>query len=106
MKKIKRLFSKIIASCIAFFAAISNNVSHGVQMLYGPPPEEVVVKDNPPKSSFPQLQVFIIPLIFVVGAIVYFKKSKSTIKRKIVITMLAAILTFTISFLILIISKI
>lgn len=66
-----------------------------MQDLYGPPPE--------PQSDFISTiwriaKIFIIPLALIIGFIVYFKKSKSTTKRKIITMIIVLLIVIAICF--------
>ena len=54
------------------------------QDLYGPPEPE-----NTIRSFLDILKLLIIPIAFLIGIIVYFKKSKSSLKKKIIVTICA-----------------
>ena len=56
-----------------------------------------------PTKSFPFggldiLKFFVIPIAFIIGAIIYFKKSKSDTQRKIIIILIALVLLVLVCF--------
>lgn len=62
------------------------------QVLYGPPPitREILYGPPSPKSAPKSIWTIfrwsIIPIALLIGIIVYFKKSKSSLKKKIIVT--------------------
>ncbi len=102
LNKVKKGLIGIGLFLLAFpkkiFATSVKNIIAGseqfIQDLYGPPVSTLYGVQNP--DSVPSLmnsiwnvfKIFIIPLVLLIGLIIYFKKSKSSIKRKILITIL------------------
>lgn len=102
LKKLKTTFMFVISFFITLpvklFAA-NNDINE--QVLYGPPPKSL---KNPESISF--FDIFIkfisfvyIPLVVIIGLIIYFKKSKSQLKVKILIT-IGILIIFTLLFII------
>ena len=93
MKKIRNKLSKILTSCIAFLSLIPTHIVKAIDMevqaLYGPPPDP---KPNVTKMDFSIVKKVLIPVVFLAGAIVYFKKSKSSTKKKVITLIIGAII--------------
>jgi len=98
MKKIKKLMKKMASAIVVYFLAMPTSFAR-VEYLYGPMPDKLL-KEEPPepiKPSFPKTLV-IVPIVFVLGIIVYLLKSKSNKKRKIITAVIALILATLICF--------
>ena len=91
LKKLKTAFMLVLSFFITLpvklFAA---NNDMDMQELYGPPPKSLSHNDPADISFFEIFIKFIsfvfIPVAVIVGLIIYFKKSKSQLKVKILIT--------------------
>lgn len=77
------------------FAASIKNIIAGseqfIQDLYGPPTAALygIYRPSPISKMWNIAKIFIIPVALIIGLIIYFKKSKSSIKKKILITILS-----------------
>lgn len=112
MKKIK----KVLISISLFFIGITTKVlaeadseistMYGVpkdQVLYGPPRNDYIDPDRIPGVDPENASVvlntwnivakFFIPFILLIGLIVYFKKSKSSLKKKIIVSIVLILVT-------------
>lgn len=112
MKKIK----KVLMSISLFFIGITTKVlaeadseistMYGVpkdQVLYGPPRNDYIDPDRIPGVDPENASVvlntwnivakFFIPFILLIGLIVYFKKSKSSLKKKIIVSIVLILVT-------------
>lgn len=112
MKKIK----KVLMSISLFFIGITTKVlaeadseistMYGVpkdQVLYGPPRNDYIDPDRIPGVDPDNASVllnawnivakFFIPFILLIGLIVYFKKSKSSFKKKIIVSIVLILVT-------------
>lgn len=81
-------FKKFIVSCGTAILSLPNKIFGVEQELYGPPPTIGIgtmygvepVHDNTINNI---VKFFIIPLAFIIGIIIYFKKSKSKVLKKV-----------------------
>ena len=92
MKKIISKIKKVFIMLEVYLFSMSTSV-FAITPLYGPPNEDYAT----PKSStnygiWEVIKYFIIPLVFVIGAIIYFKKSLSSVTRKIITIAIALII--------------
>lgn len=105
--KVKKIIIAIILTIISFpnkiYAAI-NPSELDVKAAYGPPPVESlygVAKPSVPITIWRISRTLIIPIALLIGFIIYFKKSKSSKKKKILVTIgiiaIFAILYFVIN---------
>ena len=60
--------------------------------------EQALYGVRSPREIVRQINFFVIPLAFIIGIIIYIKKSKSSIKRKIITSIISAILAVAICF--------
>lgn len=89
MKILSKLKSVIVGAGIGILTfankvfAISpmNMIELDTVTLYG------VAKPNPVKVIFKISKVFVIPIALIVGLLIYFKKSKSSKKKKLLVTL-------------------
>lgn len=111
MKKIK----KILMAIPLFFIGITTKVlaeadseistMYGVpkdQVLYGPPRNDYINPDRIPGvdpentsavlNAWDIISKFFIPFVLLIGLIVYFKKSKSSVKKKIIVSIMVVLL--------------
>lgn len=93
IEKIKKIFTAIGVSCITLTTKVfaKPNVEEYVinTPLYGVETPEPVIPLG--IKIWNICQVLIIPLILLIGIIVYFKKSKSSTKKKIIISLIVFI---------------
>ena len=104
--KVKKVLIAIVLAIISFpnkiFAAI-NPSALDIQDLYGPPPVSLygVARPNTVTIIWRIARTFIIPIALLIGLIIYFKKSKGSKKKKILITIgiiaITAILYFVVN---------
>ena len=99
ISKIKKVATSVGLAIISIpnkiFAVMSDHRAE--QDLYGPPPFEITTPalygpPEPENTIRNFLNIFrwvIIPIAFLIGIIVYFKKSKSSLKKKIIVTICA-----------------
>ena len=100
MKKVINIVKKMFISIGVFLFSVSTKVLAVIDPLYGPPDiGDQGALYGPPRtasSSIPAFwritRNFVIPIAFLIGVIVYFKKSKSSTKRKIITSIIALIL--------------
>lgn len=92
LDKIKRIFIMIEAFCISMSAKVfATDVVQDIQAMYGIPKEET-------KLSFILIKIVniidfvIIPIAFIIGTIIYLKKSSKSVSKKILMIVLAFIL--------------
>lgn len=98
MKKLKNMIKKMFSTIGVFLFSASTKVLAGVEALepalYGPP--------RTANSSIPAFwkitRNFVIPIAFLIGVIIYFKKSKSSTKRKVITIIIALALLIAICF--------
>ena len=102
VSKIKKIIFSIAVAIISFpskiFAAIDPSA---IQDLYGPPPTSTlygVYRPSPVTIIWRIARTFIIPIALLIGLIVYFKKSKSSKKKKIFVSIGVIILTVLVVF--------
>ena len=93
--KIKNVFLTI---GIFLLTKVTNTyASTHIAPVYGVEPiKEEKVVDN--VDNFKYVKFFIIPLVFIIGSIIYLNKSKSSKKRKIITILIALLLTIGICF--------
>lgn len=100
MKKITSKIKKIFAVLGTFFFSIytkvlAMSITNPPEILYGVYPIEPDLYGVPRGSSVPLIwriaRSFVIPIAFIVGAIIYFKKSKSSLKRKIIVLVISLV---------------
>lgn len=107
ISKAKKVIVAIVLAIISFpnkiFATI-NPSALDIQDLYGPPPVSLygVARPSTVTINFWRIaRTFIIPIALLIGLIIYFKKSKSSKKKKILVTIgiiaITAILYFVIN---------
>lgn len=98
MKKIINKIKKILEIVGAFLFALSKKVQASAPPLYGlapSEPRELTSNNMAPLLNI--LRLFIIPIVLVIGLIVYLVKSKSSKQKKIVIsicTLLAGMIAY------------
>ena len=109
MKKVLKSFKKVVLGFIAFLYTLATNNYAATEELYGVMPIEKRIGNSvannsasntiasPEATNNPILKVLIIPAIFIIGAAIYLKKSKSTKKKKIIITIIATILALLVT---------
>lgn len=104
MKKVINIVKKMFISIGVFLFSVSTKVLAAIEPAYGVRNLEPDLY-GPPRttnSSIPAFwkiaRSFVIPIAFLIGVIVYFKKSKSSTKRKIITSIIALILLFLICF--------
>ena len=91
ISKVKKVIVAIVLAIISFpnkiFAAI-NPSALDIQDLYGPPPVSLygVARPSTVTIIWRIARIFIIPIALLIGLIIYFKKSKSSKKKKILVT--------------------
>lgn len=117
MKKIKKIIMAIplfiigISTKVLAIADSQMSTMYGVpkdQVLYGPPrnyyldPNQIPGIDSGNASSvfnaWGIISKFCIPFILLIGIIIYFKKSKSSMKKKVIISILTILIVFLICF--------
>ena len=93
MKKIVSKLKKIFGIASAYLLLVRNRIFGIVnpQPLYGVNPieEEPISKL---KKLLIIIRTYIIPFVFIIGVIAYFKKSKSSTKKKIILSIIAFII--------------
>ncbi len=103
ISKVKKVIVAIVLAIISFpnkiFAAINSSASDIQQDLYGP------ALYGPARPSTVTIlwriaRTFIIPIALLIGLIIYFKKSKSSKKKKILVTIGIIALTVILYFVI------
>ncbi len=74
-----------------FATSVQNIIEGGKQYLYGPPTEALygVYDPSPTSIIWTIAKIFVIPVALVIGLIIYFKKSKSPTKKKVLIAILS-----------------
>lgn len=109
MKVLQKIKKIIVATGIAIITlskkifAISPNDILGMQDLYGPPPVALygVARPSTITIIWRIARTFVIPIALLIGLIVYFKKSKSSKTKKILVTIgiivITAILYFVVN---------
>ena len=109
MKKLFDKVKKIIFSIGIFLITIPQKIFaididsiRDVDILYGSPETLYgIPRVSPIKSIWRIARSFVIPIILLVGLIIYFKKSKSSTKKKILVTIgiiaITAILYFVVN---------
>ena len=103
--KIKEMFKKIIAGIGAFFATVSTKVLAVatdsmpiLQELYGPPRTSQTPNYKSIVLNILRLwQIFIVPIILILGIIILVKKHKNKSIKSFKIVFLIAIITFLIA---------
>lgn len=106
ISKVKKVIVVIVLAIISFpnkiFATINPSVLD-IQDLYGPPPVSLygVARPSTVTIIWRIARTFIIPIALLIGLIIYFKKSKSSKKKKILVTIgiiaITAILYFVVN---------
>lgn len=99
LSKIKKIIISIGIAIISIpkkVFAVAVNPSDIVQDLYGPPSAVLYGVPSPVNPTWNISKLFVIPLALIIGLIIYFKKSKSTVKKKIIITILVIMITVAI----------
>lgn len=105
ISKVKKVIVAIVLAIISFpnkiFAALD---PYAIQDLYGPPPVATLYGIERPNTLtiiWRIARTFIIPIALLIGLIIYFKKSKSSTKKKILVTIgiivITAILYFVVN---------
>jgi len=103
ISKIYKVMVSIAIAIISFpskiFAALDPSA---IQDLYGPPPVALygVARPSTVTIIWRIARTFVIPIALLIGIIVYFKKSKSSTKKKILVTLGIVALTALIYFII------
>lgn len=106
MKIISKIYKVMVSIAIAIisfpskiFAALDPSA---IQDLYGPPPVALygVARPSTVTIIWRIARTFVIPIALLIGIIVYFKKSKSSTKKKILVTLGIVALTALIYFII------
>lgn len=97
ISKIKRLFQMlgIAIALLPYKIVRAFDMDSTIQALYGPPQELNSTQSN---GLWNILKVIIIPIILIIGLIIYFRKSKGTFKKKILISLIIIIFTLLIVF--------
>lgn len=83
MKKIKSILKKTLVMVGAFWGTLYGKVI-AITPLYGPPFEPIEPKPEPILNIGKVVKWSVIPIAFITGAIVYFKKSSSSTPKKLV----------------------
>jgi len=99
MKKIldgiKKVFLMVGTFCISIYTK-AFALSNPTQLLYGMPPLEPDLYGVPRPNEIPVLwkvaRGLIIPIAFIIGVIIYFKKSSSSVIRKVITIIIALII--------------
>ena len=101
MKRLINVIKKIVISfsvwCVSLYTkAFALGTIVDTQILYGVPPrkQKILMWQNICKI----LSVIVIPIAFIIGGIVYFKKSKSSTKRKVITLLVALIIVCLVCF--------
>ncbi len=109
MKRVLKNLKKVILGFIAFLYTLATNNYAATEELYGVMPIEKRIGNSvannsasntiasPEATNNPILKVLIIPVIFIIGVAIYLKKSKSTKKKKIIITIIAGVLALLVT---------
>lgn len=114
MKKIKKILMAIplfiigISTKVLAIADSQMSTMYGVpkdQVLYGPPRNDYLDPNQIPgvnsgnaSNVWEIVSKFCIPFILLIGIIIYFKKSKSSMKKKLIISILTILIVFVICF--------
>ena len=104
MKKIVSKIHKIVISImVAIFSGTSKILAVSiprVQVLYGPAPAVESSKPSIISILWIILKIVLIPMALLIGLIVYWEKSKSSKKKKILISIVSIIITAILVFVI------
>ena len=101
MKRIMNFLKKIFIMIGAFFSFVYTKVlafeMQLTEVLYGPPPQDLYGVPQPSKiSEIPMIwkiaRGLIIPVAFIIGAIIYLKKSSNSKLRKFITLLITLIL--------------
>ena len=91
MKKLMNWIKKIFLMVGLFLNSVytrvlASDIIGNIEVLYGPPPQELygVVGVSKIQNFWKILRGLIIPIAFIIGVIVYFKKSTSSVSKKII----------------------
>lgn len=89
VEKIKKVVVAIVLAIISFPNKIFAAINPSMQDLYGPQPVALYGIARPPSTVtiiWRIARTFIIPIALLIGIIIYLKKSKSSKKKKILVT--------------------
>lgn len=105
MRKIIKLLKKICIGIAGFFSIIYTKVIAAEmwiqQGLYGPPAQDLlygVPRSNTTPSFWRITRNLFVPLAFIVGIIIYLKRSSAPKYKKIIIILIALIIVILICF--------
>lgn len=95
MKKIKKIFASIIMFFVGIMVSIKSKASV-ISTLYGVPTLETESKTEIEPTLLEKFidklqDVIIIPIIFLIGLIAYIVKSKSSIKKKVIVSLITIV---------------
>jgi len=95
MKKIKKIFFMIIVFLLSKYSKIlAIDPMYGIRMLEPEPKFKIkLISLDDILEIFPEIiKISILPIIFIIGSVVYFKKSSQNINKKMIIILGVAII--------------
>lgn len=102
ISKIKKVIVAIVLAITSFpnkIFAVINPSALDIQDLYGPPQVALYGVARPPSIGIWKIaRTFIIPIALLIGLIIYFKKGKSSKKKKILVTIGIIVITVILYF--------
>ena len=92
-KGLRKIYFMVLAFCVSIYTKVYAATTREPQSWYGVPSEPPIDKSKDIISVIWRVaRSLIIPIVFIIGAIIYIKRSSSSITRKVITIIIALII--------------